>query len=88
MTSVGGCPVPSSLVTGAGAIEVAVHGWDVAVACGQQRPLPEQLAEELLDCSLLLVLPADRPVRFAAPVEVSPWSTAGDRLLAFLGRRP
>ncbi|MDP9319453.1 MAG: hypothetical protein M3O94_10385 [Actinomycetota bacterium] len=45
MTSVGGCPVPSSLVTGAGAIEVAVHGWDVAVACGQQRPLPEQLAE-------------------------------------------
>lgn len=84
--TVGGCPVRSDLVTAAGAIEVAVHGWDVAVACGGPRPIPARLAEDLLECCYLLVVPEDRPGRFAPPVEVSPWSSAGDRLLAFLGR--
>jgi uncharacterized protein (TIGR03086 family) len=86
--SVGGCPVPSDYVTGAGAIEVAVHGWDVAIACGHPRPIPRRLAEELLECCYVLVVSEDRPGRFAASVDVSPWSPAGDRLLAYLGRHP
>lgn len=87
-SSVGGCPVPSSLLTSAGAIEVAVHGWDVARACMADRALPEQLAEKLWSCAQMLISPVDRPSRFAAPVEVSAWPSASDRLLAFLGRRP
>jgi uncharacterized protein (TIGR03086 family) len=88
VVSVGGCPVPSEYVTAAGAIEIAVHGWDVAVACAEPRPIPQRLAEELLECCYLLVVPEDRPKRFAASLDVSPWAPAGDRLLAYLGRRP
>ena len=85
-TRVAGWSVPTSLVLGTGAVEVAVHGWDVAEACGRPRPLPEELAEELLPCAHLLVTAADRPNRFAAPIDgYSP--TTADRLLAFLGRR-
>lgn len=87
-STVGGCPVPSSLLARAGAIEVAVHGWDVARACGSDRVLPERLAEDLWDCAQQLVIPADRPDRFALPVDVSPWASTSDRLLGFLGRRP
>ncbi len=86
--SVGGCPVPADYVTAAGAVEIAVHGWDVAMSCGWPQPIPGRLAEDLLECCYLLVVPEDRPGRFAAPADVSPWAPAGDRLLAYLGRHP
>lgn len=76
------------LLAAAGAVEVAVHGWDVTRACGVDRPLPPGLAEELLAVVDLLVDEADRPQRFGPAVAVGPSSPAGDRLLAFLGRRP
>lgn len=86
--SIAGCPLTTSIVTGTGAVEITVHGWDVARACGHERPIPPPLAEEMLELSPLLITDADRPGRFAAPVEVSPLATPGDRLLAFLGRHP
>jgi uncharacterized protein (TIGR03086 family) len=86
LVCVGGRPVTSSLVAVAGALEVAVHGWDVAQACGQPREIPAPLAEELLELAPLLVRPADRGGRFGPPVEVPPTTAAGDRLVAFLGR--
>lgn len=86
--TVGGCPLATGLVAAAGALELAVHGWDLAVACGDTRPIPPGLASELLELAPLLVTPADRPVRFAPPVAVSSLATPGDRLVAFLGRRP
>jgi uncharacterized protein (TIGR03086 family) len=76
------------LVAATGAVEVAVHGWDVARACGRDRPVPPALAEELLDLCPLLVRAADRAGRFAAPVPVAPLAGPGERLVAFLGRRP
>jgi uncharacterized protein (TIGR03086 family) len=88
LVSVGGCPLPNRIVACAGAVEVAVHGWDVAHACGYGRPIPPGLAEELLRLSPLLVTAADRPARFAWPVIVPPPASPGDRLLAFLGRAP
>jgi uncharacterized protein (TIGR03086 family) len=78
----------AALVAGAGAIEVTVHGWDVAQACGQPRPIPPDLADELLDLSVLLVRAQDRSGRFGRPVTVAPSAPPGDRLVAFLGRRP
>lgn len=86
--TIGGCPLTGGLVTGTGAIEIAVHGWDVAQACGQHRPIPPSLAEELLELAPMLVTDVDRPGRFAAPVHAQPQATPSDRLLAFLGRRP
>lgn len=85
--SVGGCPLTTGVVSAAGALEVAVHGWDLAHACGLPRPLPEGLAEELLPLAPLLVGPADRPARFAPPLPPPATAAAGARLLAFLGRR-
>jgi len=78
----------TDIVTGAGALEIAVHGWDIAQAVGAHRPIPPALAEELLLLAPLLVTDADRPGHFAAPVEVPSRSGPGDRLVAFLGRHP
>ncbi|WP_433438540.1 maleylpyruvate isomerase family mycothiol-dependent enzyme [Nonomuraea sp. CA-141351] len=78
----------SPMVAAAGAIEIAVHGWDVARACGEQRPIPSLMAEELLDLAQLFVTGSDRPHRFAPRVTVPPHAPAQDRLLAYLGRDP
>jgi uncharacterized protein (TIGR03083 family) len=86
--SVGGLPAPIGLVAWAGAVEVAVHGWDVGQACGCLRPIPPQLAAELLWLVPQIVTDADRPERFAEPVPVPAGASAGDHLVAFLGREP
>jgi uncharacterized protein (TIGR03086 family) len=80
--------MPAGLVAATGAVEVAVHGWDVARACGTTRPLPPPLAAELLPFVQLIVDDTDRPHRFAAPEDVRPKATASDHLLAHLGRQP
>jgi uncharacterized protein (TIGR03086 family) len=76
------------LVAGAGAIELAVHGWDVARTCRADRQIPADLADELLDLAVVLIRSGDRPGRFGRPVAVSGDAPPGDRLLAFLGRAP
>jgi uncharacterized protein (TIGR03086 family) len=85
--SVAGHPVSSGIVAAAGAIEVAVHGWDVSAACRADRPIPPVLADELHDLCLVLVGDGDRPLAFAPTVEVPPTAAPSDRLLGFLGRR-
>jgi uncharacterized protein (TIGR03086 family) len=86
--TVGGSPVSGGVVTATGALEITVHGWDVAWALGQDRPIPRPLAEELLPLARLLVTDADRPTRFADPVPTPRLSPPDVRLLHFLGRRP
>ncbi|MGW0174408.1 TIGR03086 family metal-binding protein [Rhodococcus sp. NPDC003322] len=83
---VGGAPLSSDFAAAAGALEVAVHGWDVAQAVGRHRPFPLDLALELHSCADIFVTDADRPARFAAPVPVPPWAGPGERLVARLGR--
>ncbi|MQA09926.1 MAG: TIGR03086 family protein [Pseudonocardiaceae bacterium] len=86
--AVGEYPVGTGLVAGAGAIEIAVHGWDISEACGHHRPIPPGLAADLLDISPLLITESTRHALFAVPVEVSPLAGPADRLVAFLGRTP
>jgi uncharacterized protein (TIGR03086 family) len=86
--SVAGVPLPSRLLVSTGALEIAVHGWDVAQACGHGRPLPPELAEDLERLAHGLVGEADRPARFARPVDVPRSTPASGRLLGFLGRDP
>ena len=76
------------LVAGAGAIELAVHGWDVARACGADRPIPDGLADELLDLAVILIRPADRPGRFGRAVGLPGDAPPGAKLVSFLGRTP
>lgn len=84
----GGAVLTRGIVSGTGAIEVAVHGWDIARACGARRPIPAALADEMLDLAVLLVTDAERPILFGAPVPVSDQAEMSDRLVAFLGRDP
>ncbi|MQA84021.1 MAG: TIGR03086 family protein [Streptosporangiales bacterium] len=77
-----------SIVTGAGAIEIAVHGWDISQACGHHRPLPYELAVDLLKICPLVVPDNARHSLFAAPITMSAFACPSDRLVAFLGRDP
>lgn len=83
---VGDRPLTSAVLTSAGALEIAVHGWDLATACAVRRPLPDDLATALLRIAPVLVGPTDRPGRFAEPLGNRPNAGPADRLLAFLGR--
>ena len=97
--AVGGLPMPAGLVACTGAVEIAVHGWDVSAArarAGRARtggegdvpgtPIPAGLAARMLGLSPLLV--ASREGLFAVPVEVPAQASPGDRLLGYLGRNP
>lgn len=79
---VGGLVVEPALVTSAAALEVTVHGWDVATALGLAHPVPPRLAEALLPLARDLA-----PLgRFAPPLPEPDAAAPGVRLLALLGR--
>ncbi len=96
LVAVGGLPLPAGLVVCTGAVEIAVHGWDVSAALGSAggagagrggvRPIPAALATRMLRLGPLLV--AGREGLFAVPVEVPAQASPGDRLVGYLGRRP
>jgi uncharacterized protein (TIGR03086 family) len=88
VVTVGGLGLLRSAIAETGAVEVAVHGWDIRVACGDRRPVPSALADELLPLAVLLVPAGTRHGLFADPVRVPRTAGPGDRLVAFLGRRP
>lgn len=81
---VGGAPVEPGLLVAAAALEITVHGWDVATALGLDHPVPGSLAAALLP---LARATAD-PEHFAEPLPVPEGAGDGVRLLAALGRRP
>ena len=83
-----GCPLAASLMAGAAALEVAVHGWDISQTCGQHQPIPRALATGLLAIAPLLVPSADRHPLFAAAVTMPATAGPSDQLAAFLGRSP
>ena len=98
--AVGGLPMPAGLVACTGAVEIAVHGWDVSAAraragrgsagggkgTSRRTPIPAGLAARMLRLSPLLV--AGREGLFAVPVEVPAQASPGDRLVGYLGRHP
>jgi hypothetical protein len=77
-----------SLLAAAGAIEIAVHTWDLCVTCGGCQPIPAELASGLLQVAPLLVTAGTRDGLFAEPVPVPPLASPWHRLVAFLGRNP
>lgn len=86
--AVGDQRLPAHVLALAGSLEIAVHGWDVAQACGSRVPIPAGVAVELLPVAAALVTQAERGSLFAAAVVPPPGADPGDRLVAFLGRRP
>lgn len=86
VVEIAGCPLAGTVVVAAAALEFAVHGWDVSQACGQSRPIPSDLATDLLAVVSTLVPVANRRPLFAAPVPVNAAADPGERLVAYLGR--
>lgn len=85
---IGDRELPASMTAVAGALEVAVHGWDIAAACGRSEPIPPMLAALLLPVAPVLITPASRPGLFADPLSLAAASAPGDELVAFTGRQP
>jgi uncharacterized protein (TIGR03086 family) len=83
---VGGLPLPAGIVACTGAVEIAVHGWDVSAARGRRAAIPPALATRMLRLCPLLVI--GREGLFGAPVQVPAQASPGDRLVAYLGRNP
>ena len=67
------------------ALEIAVHGWDVAQARGIGAPIPPLLAAALLPVAVRRVPLAGRGTRFAAP-RTPTGNDPAALLLAHLGR--
>jgi uncharacterized protein (TIGR03086 family) len=85
---IGDIPLAALTLECAGAIEIAVHGWDISQACGEGRPIPDALAASLLEIAPLLVPEHGRHPLFGPAVNLPGDAGAGDRLVAFLGRTP
>lgn len=77
---------PTAVVAAAAALEITVHGWDLAQSIGSPAPIPEELAAHLLPVADAMVSPHDRDSLFGPVLEVPDASTAEDHLLAYLGR--
>jgi uncharacterized protein (TIGR03086 family) len=78
--------IPLSMLAGAAALEIAVHGWDIAQASGDRRPIPPGLAADLLALSPGLVPDDNRHGLFAPPVTAAVTAGPDEKLRAFLGR--
>jgi len=83
---VGGVATSSDVVVAAAALEITLHGWDVASSTGGPE-IPEQFAAELLPLSMALITERDRGTRFAPALTERPAASASERLLARAGRR-
>lgn len=79
--------VPAKTVVHVGAIEMAVHAWDIAQACGLDRPVPSGIASALLWVSPPLARAGLAGHVFAEPLPAPATATPSEQLLALFGRR-
>jgi uncharacterized protein (TIGR03086 family) len=81
-------PVPGAVYAGHRFLDVLVHGWDLAVATGQDATVDPVLAAACLD----VVEPQAAQLRasgmFGEDLPVPAGAGPAERLLATLGRRP
>jgi uncharacterized protein (TIGR03086 family) len=84
---VGPAWVSSATVLEVAALEIALHGWDVAQVVAPRRALPPALASALLPLAYRHIRPGVRPGRFG-PVLESAGRDPASVLLAYVGRAP
>jgi uncharacterized protein (TIGR03086 family) len=77
-----------SVLAGVAALEIAVHGWDIAQTSGNPRSIPPDLAEDLLAVATRLLADGNRHPLFAPPIPPGEAADPCDSLVAFLGRSP
>ncbi len=80
---------PASFALQLPAMDMVVHGWDLARATGQQLAWdPDLVADTLTFCEATFTTPEFRGKDFAPPVAVPDDADDITRLVAFLGRNP
>lgn len=81
--------LPARNLLGVIALEFVVHGWDFATAVGNELPVPEDLADDLLRLAHRTITAESRHnAGFDAPVAIGDDASVLDRLLAYTGRDP
>ena len=75
-----------SQLAGMRVVENLAHGWDLAQALGVDRPLPDELAEWVLDFIRPMAGAVLDSEYFAAPIPLGLDADAATRLLALMGR--
>lgn len=90
MTQAGGIDLPAQVASLVALDETIVHGWDLAVATGQDYFCSEELADAARQFVQGAVEqnPDGNPGLFAAPVTVPGRASALDQLLGLTGRDP
>jgi uncharacterized protein (TIGR03086 family) len=90
MTRAGGQDIPGELAGVIALNEVIVHGWDLAVASGQDYGCEPELAEVAMGFARQAATssPEGTPGLFGPPVPVPAEAPVLDRLLGFTGRDP
>jgi uncharacterized protein (TIGR03086 family) len=88
MTRVGGVDLPGEVCGMVGLTEVAIHGWDVAMATGQDYHVDDEVAEAVL--AHMASFAAAGPVEglFGPAVEIGYGATPFEQALALSGRDP
>ena len=85
-----GREVPADAAARVNVVDTLVHGWDLAVATGQDPTIDPALASAALEFSHAFVTDelrgSGRP--FRAAIESTAAASPSDELVAFLGRRP
>jgi uncharacterized protein (TIGR03086 family) len=86
----GGSEIPASMVFNMTLMEYFTHGWDLAVATGQDVPFTDEEAEATLAAAQATLPPEYRGAgqSFGEIVPVPDDAPAVDRAVAFLGRTP
>jgi uncharacterized protein (TIGR03086 family) len=79
-------PVPGSVYCGHRILDVAIHGWDLAKATGQESPLDAELVDDLAAILAPQIDMLEGSGMFGTRVEVPADADAQTRLLAQLGR--
>ncbi|AYY14853.1 TIGR03086 family protein [Actinobacteria bacterium YIM 96077] len=90
MTQAGGVDMPAEIAGVVALDEVVVHGWDLAVASGQDftcEPHLLQAVHEFVQSSVA-ENPEGSPGLFGAPVPVPPDAPLLDQLIGLTGRDP
>jgi uncharacterized protein (TIGR03086 family) len=80
--------MPGAMLGGFTTLDIAVHGWDLARATGQDATLDATLAEDVLVFARQTITDATRGPRIGPEVPVGPGASVTDQLAGYLGRRP
>jgi uncharacterized protein (TIGR03086 family) len=88
MTRIGGVDLPGEVTASVALTEVVIHGWDLAVATGQDYDVDDDVAEAVR--ANVASFAADGPVEglFGPAVQIGDDAPVFERALALSGRDP